>query len=367
MKPKAAIRGLPVYEPGKTLEEVKRELGLDEVIKLASNENPFGCSPKVVESLSAEFSSLTFYPEGTAPKLRKALSERLKVDPEGIILGNGSDEIIQMISRAYLERDDEVVMADKTFPRYKTQALIEGARPVEVPLQNGVHDLPGMLRRVTPRTKILWICNPNNPTGTIIDRASLIALLEDLPDHVLVVIDEAYAEYVTDPDYPDSIGLLEKYPRLVVLRTFSKIYGLASLRIGYGLTHPDIVRELDRVREPFNVNRLAQRAALAALEDDSFVRDCREQNRKEIEKICRRLEEWNLFYYPPHGNFILLDTGRPADEVFQFLLHRGVIVRSGTALGYPTFIRVTVGTPEQNQRFLDALAEFVVKREANHP
>lgn len=367
MKPKAAIRGLPVYEPGKPLEEVKRELGLDDVIKLASNENPFGCSPKVKERLASEFSSLPLYPEGTAPELRRALSERLKVDPEGIILGNGSDEIIQMVSRAYLETGDEAVMADKTFPRYKTQTLIEGAKPVEVPLREGVHDLSGMLRRVTDRTKILWICNPNNPTGTIVDAPSLTGFLEELPDHVLVVIDEAYAEYVTDPAYPDSVRLLEKHPRLIVLRTFSKIHGLASLRIGYGLAHPDIVREPNRVREPFNVNRLAQRAALAALEDEAFVRTCREQNRRGIEQILRRLEEWNLFYYPPHGNFILLDTGRPADEAFEFLLKRGVIVRSGKALGYPTFIRVTVGTPEQNRRFLDALGEFVAEKEADRP
>ena len=367
MKPKAAIRGLAVYEPGKPLEEVKRELGLDEVIKLASNENPFGCSPKVKDSLASEFSFLPLYPEGTAPELRKALSERLNADPEGIILGNGSDEIIQMIARAYLEDGDEAVMADKTFPRYKTQVLIEGAKPVEVPLRDGVHDLPGMLGRVTPRTKILWICNPNNPTGTIVDNDSLIALLEELPDHVLVVLDEAYAEYVTDPAYPDSIRLLEKYPGLIILRTFSKIYGLASLRVGYALTQPDIARELERVREPFNVNRFAQRAALAALEDDSFVRDCREQNRRGIEQICRRLDEWNLFYYPAHGNFIMLDTGRPADEAFQFLLHRGVIVRSGKSLGFPTFIRVTVGTEEQNRRFLEALGEFVEQGEADRP
>ena len=181
MKPKAAIRGLPVYEPGKPLEEVKRELGLDEVIKLASNENPFGCSPKVKESMASEFDSLPLYPEGTAPELRRALSERLKVDPEGIILGNGSDEIIQMISRAYLEAGDEAVMADKTFPRYKTQALIEGARPVEVPLRDGVHDLSGMLREVTPRTKILWICNPNNPTGTIVDTTCLPGFWRNCP------------------------------------------------------------------------------------------------------------------------------------------------------------------------------------------
>jgi len=366
MKPKAAIRGLSVYEPGKPLEEVKRELGLDEVIKLASNENPFGCSPKVKECLASEFSFLPLYPEGTAPELRRALAERLNVNPDGIILGNGSDEIIQMIARAYLEDGDEAVMADKTFPRYKTQVLIEGAKPVEVPLRDGVHDLAGMLRKVTPRTKILWICNPNNPTGTIIDHVSLTKFLEELPDHVMVVLDEAYAEYVTDPAYPDSIRLLEKHPGLVILRTFSKIHGLAALRVGYALAHPDIVRELERVREPFNVNRFAQRAALAALEDETFVRECREKNRRGIEQICRRLDELNLFHYPAHGNFILLDTGRPADEAFQFLLHRGVIVRSGRALGYPTFIRVTVGTEEQNRRFLDALAEFVEKREADH-
>jgi histidinol-phosphate aminotransferase len=223
MKPKASIRGLPVYQPGKPLEEVKREFGLKEVIKLASNENPFGCSKYVWPALAEEKENFYLYPEGSAPELREKLAEHLETDPRRLIFGNGSDEIVQMIARAYLEPGTESVMADITFPRYETLTRMEGATPVKVPLRDGTHDLEAMAQAVTEKTRIVWVCNPNNPTGTIVDHDALSDFLDQLPDHVLVVVDEAYYEYVTDPSYPDTLSLLDYNPRIIVLRTFSKI------------------------------------------------------------------------------------------------------------------------------------------------
>ncbi|MBA4602558.1 histidinol-phosphate transaminase [Thermoactinomyces mirandus] len=359
MEPKASIRGLPVYKPGKPLEEVRREFGLSEVIKLASNENPFGCSPKVWPALGKIKEQFHIYPEGLAPDLREKLAHHLETDPERIIFGNGSDEIIQMIGRAYLELGSESVMADLTFPRYETATRIEGAKPVKVPLKDGVHDLQAMLGAITDQTRIVWICNPNNPTGTIVSYEELSRFLDQVPDHVLVVVDEAYYEYVTDSEYPNTLSLLDYNPQIIVLRTFSKIYGLAAFRVGYGVAHPDVVRELNRVREPFNVSRLAQQAAIAALDDEPFILYCRNQNRLGIKQITEQLDEWNLHYYPPSGNFILLDTTMPADDVYQELLQQGIIVRSGAALGFPSYIRVTVGNEEQNKRFLYAFRKLL--------
>ncbi|MDR6224492.1 histidinol-phosphate transaminase [Desmospora profundinema] len=361
MKTKAAIRGLPVYQPGKPLEEVKRELGLSQVIKLASNENPFGSSKNVWNALLEERESLALYPEGQAPALRSELAAHLGVAEERLIFGNGSDEIIQMIARTFLEPESESVMADITFPRYETQVRIEGSRPVAVPLINGVHDLEAMADAVNERTRIVWLCNPNNPTGTYFSESELRRFLNRVPEHVLVVVDEAYYEYVTAEDYPDTLALAKTDPRLIVLRTFSKIYGLAAFRIGYAVAHPSIVTELDRVREPFNANRLAQRAALAALRDQDFVQHCRDANRQGLKEIEIQLDRWGLSWFPSQSNFLMLDTGRSSDEVFQCLLKRGIIVRSGSALGYPTHIRVTVGRPEQNRQFLEGLAACLDK------
>ncbi|SDW59332.1 histidinol-phosphate aminotransferase [Marininema mesophilum] len=355
MKVKAALQDIPVYQPGKPLEEVKREFGLDEVIKLASNENPFGCSPTVWESLSTERDFFSLYPEGGAPLLRQQLATHLKVEPERLIFGNGSDEIIQMIGRAFLEPGTETVMADITFPRYKTQALIEGAKAVEIPLKDGVHDLDGMAEAINERTRIVWICNPNNPTGTIITAEQLATFMKKVPPHVLVVLDEAYEEYVTDPEYPDGIKEVLANPRVIVLRTFSKIYGLAAFRIGYGVMDASLIQDINRVREPFNVNRLAQRAALAGLADQDFVNQCRKANREGIELFESHLTKLGLHYFPSQGNFVLMDTGRNADEMFHHLLTKGIIVRSGVSLGYPTYIRVTVGSQEQNIQFLNEL------------
>ncbi|PTM58691.1 histidinol-phosphate transaminase [Desmospora activa] len=361
MKAKSTVQGLPVYQPGKPLEEVKREFGLTEVIKLASNENPFGCSERVWQSLLEERENLALYPEGQAPELRAQLANHLGIEEGRFVFGNGSDEIIQMIARAYLEPGTESVMAKITFPRYDTQVRIEGSRPVTVPLVDGTHDLEAMAAAVNEKTRIVWLCNPNNPTGTYFSEAALRQFLDRIPPQVLVVVDEAYYEYVVAEDYPDTLAFAQSDPRLLVLRTFSKIYGLASFRIGYAIADPAIVMELERVREPFNANRLAQRAALAALGDQGFVQLCKQANRQCMQQIESQLEQWGLSWFPSQANFIMLDTGRSSDEVFQGLLQRGIIVRAGSALGYPTTIRVTVGRPEQNRLFLEGLAACLDK------
>jgi len=362
IKPKRSVQGLPVYQPGKPLEVVKKELGLESVIKLASNENPFGCSPKIWERLAEEKDQFHLYPDGNMVEIREALAEHLEVDPRRLIFGNGSDEIVQIICRAYLEPGTESVLADPTFPRYETGIAIEGATAVKVPLKDGVHDLDGMLDKINEKTRIVWICNPNNPTGTIVGKEALERFLEQVPEHVLVVLDEAYYEYVVDPSYPDSMSLLDYNPQIIILRTFSKIYGLAAFRIGYGIAHPDVIQELNRARDPFNVNRLAQKAALAALEDQSYIFYCRSQNRIGMKQIEEKLEEWGLSYFPSQGNFILLDTGRSGRDAFEYLLKKGIIVRNGEAIGYPTHIRVTIGTQEQNERFLQMMSEYLAEK-----
>jgi histidinol-phosphate aminotransferase len=348
-----------VYQPGKPIEEVKRELGLSEVIKLASNENPFGCSPKVREALMAEYENVNIYPDGASQELTAALAHHLGVDPKQIIFGAGSDEVILMIARAYLVQGDETVMASHTFSQYKHNAEIEGAVSIEVPLKDGKHDLPAMLAKVNERTKIVWVCNPNNPTGTIVTRRELTDFLDRVPPHVMVVLDEAYAEYITSAEYPNGLELIKTYPNLVVLRTFSKIYGLASLRIGYGIGSPDVIRTINQVRGPFNTSRFAQAAAKAALQDQAFISYCCEQNAQGIAYLTEEFRRLGLSYYPAYGNFIMVDVARPAQLVFEALLRKGVIVRGGHALGFPTKIRVTVGRKEQNEKFVRALEQVL--------
>ena len=359
VQPKPNIVHLPVYQPGKPIEEVKRELGLSEVIKLASNENPFGCSPKVREALMAEYENVNIYPDGASQELTAALAHHLGVDPKQIIFGAGSDEVILMIARAYLVQGDETVMASHTFSQYKHNAEIEGAVSIEVPLKDGKHDLPAMLAKVNERTKIVWVCNPNNPTGTIVTRRELTDFLDRVPPHVMVVLDEAYAEYITSAEYPNGLELIKTYPNLVVLRTFSKIYGLASLRIGYGIGSPDVIRTINQVRGPFNTSRFAQAAAKAALQDQAFISYCREQNAQGIAYLTEEFRRLGLSYYPAYGNFIMVDVARPAQLVFEALLRKGVIVRGGHALGFPTKIRVTVGRKEQNEKFVRALEQVL--------
>jgi histidinol-phosphate aminotransferase len=354
MRPKPHIVDLPVYQPGKPIEEVKRELGLDEVIKLASNENPYGSSSLVAEAIQAELSQLSLYPDGSSAELTTVLGEHLGVERNQIIFGCGSDEVIALITRAFILPQDESIMADQTFSVYKTNVDIEGGISIEVPLKDGVHDLDAMLAAVTDHTKIIWICNPNNPTGTIVEHDNLISFLNQVPSHVLVVLDEAYCEFVTDENYSDGISLLNQYPNLVALRTFSKIYGLASLRIGYAVASAQTITYINQVREPFNTSRIAQAAAKAALTDYDFVEACRTKNQQGIEYLCGQFDELGLSYFPANGNFIFVNIESSGLEMFQSLLKQGIIIRAGFGK-YPNYIRVSVGTPEQNEKFITAL------------
>jgi histidinol-phosphate aminotransferase len=354
MQPKPNIVHLPVYQPGKPVDDVKRELGLTEVIKLASNENPFGSSPKVKEAIALEVENISIYPDGAAVELTAALSSYHGVNTDQIIFGAGSDEIILMIARAFLVPGDETIMADQTFPQYKHNAQVENAVIIEVPLKEGTHDLFAMQQRITDKTKVIWVCNPNNPTGTINTMDEVEWFLSKVPAHVLVVLDEAYCEYIDNPSYPDGLMLLNKYPNVILLRTFSKIYGLASMRIGYGIGRPDVIRSINQVREPFNTSRFAQAAALAALQDEEFISHCREANKVGLAYFNSSFAELGLEAFPAYGNFIMVDVKRSAQEVFDALLRKGIIVRAGHKL-YPTHIRITVGSQEQNEKVIAAL------------
>lgn len=363
MKPKSQIVNIPVYEPGKPIEEVKRELGLSEVIKLASNENPYGASPRVKEAVLAELDNISLYPDGGAVELTAEVARFLGVEPGQIIFGCGSDEVIALICRAFLVSGDETIMADQTFSVYKSNADIEGAVSIEVPLVDGKHDLEAMLAKLSSKTKIVWICNPNNPTGTILSETELTGFLDQVPSDVMVVLDEAYFEYVTDLSYPDGSKLLSQYPNLVVLRTFSKIYGMASLRIGYGVAQPEVIQLINRVREPFNTTRAAQAAAKAALGDQEYVANCRIANAEGIKQLQAKFDRLGLDYFPAHGNFIMVNVRKPAVEMFQSLLQKGIIVRAGFGK-YPNHVRVTVGSEEQNKAFIHALEQVLSEDKA---
>ncbi|WP_445491415.1 histidinol-phosphate transaminase [Niallia sp. 03133] len=349
------LKNISAYVAGKPIEEVQRELGLTRIIKLASNENPYGYSQLAKKAMLAEMDQTAYYPEGMAPALAEKLAVKLDTKKENIIIGNGSDEIIRLLTRSYIAENDEVIMPDVTFPRYETNVLIEGGSPVLVPLIDGVHDLDSMYKAITDKTKMIVICNPNNPTGTIIEKAKLEAFMSKVPKHILLIIDEAYYEYVNDEEYLETIPYLEAHPNLVILRTFSKIYGLASLRIGYGIMQPSIIEELVKVKDAFNTNRLAQAAAVASLEDDAFVKYCANQNQLGKVYLQTELSKMGLEYFPSHANFLMIKLNQPGKEIFEGLLKQGIIIRSGHLLGYDDTIRVSIGSQEENEEFIQAL------------
>jgi len=351
------IESLVPYSPGKPIEELERELGLTGAVKLASNENPRGPSPKALAVLSEAAKTLHRYPDGGAYRLRTALAERWKVSPAQVVLGNGSDEIIGMLVRAFLPPGDEAIMADQTFVIYHMEVTASHGRPVVVPLRGFRHDLSAMANAVTPRTRLLFLCNPNNPTGTMVTAVEVETLMARIPEHVIVVFDEAYYEYVQAPDFPDSLGFVKRNRNAIVLRTFSKIYGLAGLRIGYGITTAEIAGYLNRVRPPFNANALAQRAALAALDDEEHVTRSRQMNRSEMAVVRAGLETLGFRPVPSEANFLYFDCGRDGCAVFQALLREGVIVRHIEG----RMLRVTIGLPEENIRLLEALKKVLMQ------
>ncbi|MEW6324789.1 MAG: histidinol-phosphate transaminase [Nitrospirota bacterium] len=349
------ILGVAPYVPGKPVEELERELGIRDAVKLASNENPLGPSPKAMAALREAIANVHRYPDGPGTPLRVKLAERLKVSPEEVILGNGSNEIIELLVRGFVTAGDEAVMADLTFSLYKLMVTVAHGTPVQVPLRDGRHDLDAMAAAVTPRTRLFFLCNPNNPTGTSVTSTEFTRLLGRLPDTVVVVVDEAYVEYATDPNFPNALNERLAGPPVIVLRTFSKLYGLAGLRIGYGVARRELIAYLDRIHQPFNTNRLAQIAAAAALEDEPHLIASRRVNEEGKAVLFSLFAGLGWSATPTQSNFIYVETGRDGRRLYEALLHEGVIVRhiEGTCL------RVTVGRPEENQRFADALRKVL--------
>jgi len=353
------IIDLPVYSPGMDTDEVRRRFGVEKVIKLASNENPLGASGLAVEAVRIAAEDIALYPDGACTALREKLSDFLSVAPERIVLGNGTDEIIDFIFFAFFDPGDRVVMGDPTFSSYFLSGMTMGVEIVYVPLDDHRHHIGDMLKKVDASTKAVFIGTPHNPTGSICTRADLEEALGGLPGDVLLIWDEAYREYVDDPEYPDTLPYLDDHPNLVVLRTFSKVYGLAGLRVGYGIAHPQVVDLLERVRPPFNVNRLAQVAAIAALDDDAHVRESRRVNNEGKAFLAGELTALGLEPVPTHANFILVEHGHLVEDLCGKLLERGIIVRDGASLGYPGFIRLTIGTHEQNREVIRAIGEII--------
>ena len=355
MKWKEQINGMKAYQPGKSIDAVKREFGLNEIVKLASNENPFGCSPKVHEFLANESFNFALYPDGYATDMREAVAKHLGVSGDELIFGNGSDELISIITRALLHPGVNTVMGKPTFSQYALNARIEGAEIREVPLKDGNHDLDAMLQEIDENTAVVWVCSPNNPTGVVVEDAPLKAFLDQVPKDVLVVLDEAYFEYVTNDKHKDTIPYIKDYSNVIILRTFSKAYGLAAFRVGYGIANKDLIAKLDPVRGPFDNRVLSQAVIQVALKDQEYIEKCRVENTKGKEQIEAYCDERHLQYYPTDTNFILMEVKMDSDVVFQKLMQRGFIIRSGNALGTPGYIRVTIGTQAQNAGLLAQL------------
>ena len=356
---KPHIRALDPYEPGKPLEELERELGISGAIKLASNESPVGPSPKAVAAVCAAVGGVNRYPDGASFALRAALSERLGVAPDRLIFGAGADEILEILAKTFLGSGDEAIFAWPSFAMYPLIVQGMGANPIAVALDaNFTHDLDAMLRAVTPRTRLMFVCNPNNPTGTSVGAEAFDAFVDALPEDVVLAVDEAYVEYARRADFPDALSWVERRPGTIVMRTFSKIYGLAGLRIGYGVGDAELVSYLQRARHPFNVNRLAEVAALAAIDDQEHVKKTLELNGSGIDYLTRELESLGLEVTPTDANFLLVRIGA---SIYGELLKCGVIVRPMQAFGLPDHVRISVGLPEENERLVKALRSLAVR------
>jgi histidinol-phosphate aminotransferase len=352
------IRTLIPYEPGKPIEEVEREIGIADSIKLASNENPLGPSPLAVEAMRQKMAQLHLYPDGDCFYLKRALAAKLNVSSEQLIFGNGSNEIIELAIRTFMRPGEEAVMARQAFVVYKLVVQAVGGISQEVPLRNFTHDLEAIGAAISAKTRIVFLANPNNPTGTIYRKAKWEAFLEQVPPDVLIIVDEAYFEYVEAADYPNSLEYHQQGKALLTLRTFSKLYGLAGLRIGYGIAEKQIISLMHRVRQPFNVNAPAQWGALAALNDREHVRRSLENNRQGLEYLTLEFTRLGIEYVPSHANFILLRVGN-GEDVFNRLLAQGIIVRPMAGYRFPEHLRVTIGTMDENRKFIDGLKKAV--------
>ena len=351
----AHLEGLDRYEPGLSLEQASRESGLREVVKLASNENPLGPSPRALEAARSALARVHRYPDGPATALREELARRLGVSSSQVVIGNGSTELIDLLARAFLGPEDNAVISEGAFARFGQVVRARNGRARLVPMRDLTHDLAAMRDAVDERTRLVYVANPNNPTGTWNRTREIEALLAGLSRDVLVVLDEAYFEYGDDPEYPDGARWVREGRPVVVLRTFSKVYGLAGLRVGYGIAAPEVVEAVDIIREPFNSNVPGQAAALAALEDEAHVRRTLDLTRTERARLAEALRDRGHRVLPSLANFLFVDVGREAAAVYRDLVAQGVVVRPLRAYGFHTALRISIGSPEENARLLTAL------------
>jgi histidinol-phosphate aminotransferase len=356
---KPYILEIKPYQPGKPVEELERELGVEGAIKIASNENPHGPSPKAVEAMRGALDEMHRYPDGAAFALRAKLADRYGIRGDQLVFGCGADEVLELLAKSFLGPGDEVVYAWPSFAMYPVIVKGMGASSVQVPLDEDLqHDLDAMAKAVNDRTKMVVLCNPNNPTGTAFRAKEFEAFVKALPDELILVVDEVYWDFARSDDLPDTLGLIARRPGTISVRSFSKLYGLAGMRIGYGICDAELADLLNRARHPFNVSRLAEVAALAALDDTEHVERTLRRNREGAEMLTRDLEALGLRVWPTDTNFILVRTDRTGTELYEALLHEGVIVRPLPGTGLDQHVRVTIGTPEENQRLIEAMRRF---------
>ncbi|MFD2616422.1 histidinol-phosphate transaminase [Terrilactibacillus laevilacticus] len=351
---------LTEYIPGKSIEEVKKDYHLDEVIRLASNENPLGPSPKAIEAMVEAVREVHLYPEATCGELVSDLAHYYDIKPEEIVTGNGADNLINQLGQAFINEGDEVVYCTPTFAAYRSSTLLMGGKPVEIPLVDGfVYDLDGLLTQITDKTKMIFVCNPNNPTGTLLEEGRLSSFLDKVPEQVLVILDEAYIEFIQEEHYTTGVDFIKRYSNVIVLRTFSKLYGLAGNRVGYAMAQKPLIDRMKKVREVFSVNRVGHIGAHAALKDQAHRDKTIEKNSAERKRLVEFFEEQDFDVTPSHTNFIFVDVKMDAGEVFQKLMEKGVLIRPCSGWGYNTHIRVSIGSHDQNTKFMESLSEVV--------
>lgn len=349
------VRNLSPYQAGKPIEEVERELGIKNIVKLASNENPLGLSAKVKTALQETLNGLARYPDANGFYLKSKLATKFGVHTNQITLGNGSNDVLELLARTFVDASHEVIFAQHAFVVYPLVTQAIGATGVAVPAKDYGHDLPAMLKAITPKTRMIFIANPNNPTGTFLSTEALADFIAQVPSNVLVVLDEAYYEYVDEAERAPSVEWVAKYPNLIVSRTFSKAYGLAGLRAGYAISHPEIADLMNRIRQPFNMNSLSLRAAEVVLGDEDYLAESIRVNKEGMQQLVAFCEQHGLNYIPSHGNFLTIEVGPEAGDMYQKLLRAGVIVRPVAGYQLPNHLRVSIGLPSENQAFIDAM------------
>lgn len=360
IKAKDHIARIKTYKPGKPIEEVIRELGLEgDVMKLASNENPLGTSPLAIKAMSQALAESFLYPDDNCFYLKNALARKFNVSSGEIIVGNGSVEILPYITLAYLGLDESAIVSHGAFIWFKIAVNIAGGELIEVPMKNHTHDLKAMAAAIKKNTKLIFIANPNNPTGTMVKKKEVEEFFKRIPDHILVIMDEAYYEYISDPEYPDSFKIYREKDNILILRTFSKIYGLAGARLGYAIAKKNIIDNLMKLRISFNVNRISQIGGMAALDDHDFMDKCCVSNENGKKYLYDEYKKLGLFFQPTYGNFIFVDFDRDSQLVFEALQQKGIIARTIKEYGFPNALRITIGTEEQNHRLVKTLKEIL--------